>query len=581
MYTYKNESIIHSIIFGIVLLFLGVFLIYPVFYLFKVTFWGADQGIWTYFQLIVSSPLQRRSLYNSLFLSTFITLLTTLIALPMAYWFTRYSFPGKEWVQAFSLIPLIMPSFVGAIGMKQLLARFGSLNLFLNKFGLISLQHPIDWLGSSGFWGIIIMSTLHLYPIMLLNLQGALANIDVSLLEAAESLGASPIYIFRTVILPLIVPGYFAGAVIVFVWAFTDLGTPLIFGFDRVIPVQIYHNLTEIHTNPMGFALVLFSLFLILLLFLISKKFFGGKGYEMSVSGYISGIQKQASTTQSFLILSVVCGIIFLALLPHISIILQSLAGRWFFTIVPEHWTLTNYQYIFSYPLTATSIKNSLFFSSMSTLLDLVFGVLIAYLVARKRIPGGNILDMLAMLPLILPGLIIAFSYVACFHFPIQPGMSYPFWYYWLHQFLDPTVNPTILLIMSYAIRRLPYTVRAAYAGFQQAHITLEEASLNLGASTWYTIRKITLPLMTTTLIASAIMAFSFAMLEVSDSLILAQKEKYYPITKAVFSLIEFIDPNAPAIASALGVLGIAILSSAVFIASKMLGKWFGSLFRI
>lgn len=522
-----------------------------------------------------------KSLLNSLFISVLITLLTTIIALPIAYWFTRYTFPGKGLVQAFSLIPLIMPAFVGAIGIKQLFSRFGSLNLFLHKIGLVSLPHPIDWLGGSGFWGIIIMGALHLYPIMLLNLQSAMANMDLSLLEAAESLGARPAYIFKTVIVPLIMPGYFAGAAIVFIWAFTDLGTPLIFGFDRVIPVQIYHNLTEIHTNPIGFALVVFSLFLILLLFFASKLLLGGKGYETSVSGYISGLQKQTSITHSFVILSVVSGITFLALLPHISVILQSFSRRWFFTILPEKWTLANYQYVFSYPLSITSIKNSLFFSFMSTLIDLILGVLIAYLITRDQIPGKHILDILSMLPLILPGLVIAFSYIACFHFPVQPGMSYPFWYYWLNRLVDPTINPTLLLIVSYSVRRLPYIVRSACAGFQQANITLEEASLNLGATTWYTIRKITLPLMTTTLIASAIMAFSFAMLEVSDSLMLAQKEKYYPITKAIFSLAELIDPNAPSIASALGVVGILILSVAVFLASKMLGKWFGSLFRI
>jgi iron(III) transport system permease protein len=581
MNIYKNQSITSVAAFTFVLLFLGMFLIYPVFYLLKVSLWDVDKGIWIYFRLIVSNPLQIRSLINSLIIATCITILATCIALPMAYWFTRYSFPGKGLVQAFSLIPLIMPPFVGAIGIKQVFSRFGVFNLLLEKIGLISLEYPIDWLGGSGFWGIILMGTLHLYPIMLLNLQGAMANMDLSLLEAAESLGASPSYIFKTIILPLVMPGYFAGASIVFIWAFTDLGTPLVFGFDRVIPVQIYNNLTEIHTNPMGFALVVLSLFLILLLFLIIKIFLGGKGYETSVSGYIVGLKKQASATQSFLILTAICGVTLLALLPHISVIIQSLSGRWFFTILPEKWTIANYQYVFSYSPTTTSIKNSIFLSSMSMLLDLILGVLIAYLITRRRIPGRNVLDMLAMLPMALPGLVIAFSYVAYFHFPVQPGLSYPFWHHWLNRFVDPTVNPTLLLIISYSVRRLPFAVRAAYAGFQQASITLEEASLNLGATTWHTMRKITLPLMTTTLLASAIMTFSFAMLEVSDSLILAQKEEYYPITKAIFALIELIDPNAPAIASALGVLGILILSFAIFMASKMLGKWFGSLFRI
>ncbi|WKZ20379.1 MAG: iron ABC transporter permease [Candidatus Jettenia sp. CY-1] len=581
MHKSKRLSIRSSLVFMLILLFFGIFLIYPLAHLLKTTFGGTGEGMLTYFKLIVSSPLQIRCLFNSFFIAILITLLTTVVALPMAHWFTRYDFPVKRWVQPFLLVPMIMPPFVGAIGVKQLFSRFGSLNLFLDKIGLVPLQHPIDWLGGSGFWGIIVLGTLHLYPIMFLNLQAAMAHLDVSLLEAAEGLGARPFHILRTITLPLIMPGYFAGAIIVFIWAFTDLGTPLIFGFDRVIPMQIFNNLTEIHTNPMGYTLVVFTLFLTLSLFLISKAFMGRKRYEIISGRHGMSSQKQASGIQSCLILAVICGISLLALLPHISVILQSLSGRWFFTILPEEWTIDNYQSVFAHSLTLTSIKNSLFLSSMCALLDLVLGMLIAYLIVRKQTPGGNVLDILAMLPLALPGLVIAFSYVACFHFPMQPSQQYPFWYRWLNQLMDPTVNPTLLLIMSYSIRRLPYIVRIAYAGFQQTSITLEEASFNLGATTWHTIRRITLPLMVANVIAGAIMTFSFAMLEVSDSLILAQKERYFPITKAIYTLIALINPNAPSMACALGVLGMILLTTALFITSKILGKRIGSLFRI
>lgn len=581
MYKPKRVSIHSGLVFMLILLFFGIFLIYPIVHLLKVTFGGTSEGILTYFKLIVSSPLQMRCLFNSFLIALLITLLTTVVALPMAHWFTRYAFPAKEWIQPFLLVPMIMPPFVGAIGIKQLFSRFGSLNLFLDKIGLVPLQHPIDWLGEGGFWGIVVLGMLHLYPIMFLNLQAAMAHIDITLLEAAESLGARPFHIFRTITLPLTMPGYFAGAIIVFIWAFTDLGTPLIFGFDRVIPMQIFNNLTEIHTNPMGYALVVFTLFFTLNLFLISKAFISSKRYEMVSGGHGMSSQKQASGIQSCFILMVVCGISLLALLPHISVMLQSFSGRWFFTILPEEWTIDNYQSVFAHSLTLTSMKNSLFLSSLCVLFDLVLGILIAYLIVRKQIPGGNILDILAMLPLALPGLVIAFGYVACFHFPMQPSQQYPFWYRWLNQLMDPTVNPTLLLIMSYSIRRLPYIVRIAYAGFQQTSITLEEASLNLGATTWHTIRRITLPLMLANVIAGTIMTFSFAMLEVSDSLILAQKERYFPITKAIYTLIALINPNAPSMACALGVLGMILLAVALFITSKILGKRIGSLFRI
>ncbi|HAV60786.1 MAG TPA: ABC transporter permease, partial [Verrucomicrobiales bacterium] len=150
----------------------------------------------------------------------------------------------------------IMPPFVGAIGLSQLLAKYGSLNVALMNFGLMDPARPVDWLGSGGFWGIVILQVLGLYPIMYLNVAAAMANVDPSLREAAQNLGASGWRLFRTVTLPLILPGWFAGAIIVFIWAFTDLGTPLIFGFSKVVPVQIFDSVSEINTNPMGYALV-------------------------------------------------------------------------------------------------------------------------------------------------------------------------------------------------------------------------------------------------------------------------------------------------------------------------------------
>jgi len=195
-----------------------------------------------------------------------------------------------------------------------------------------------------------------------------------------------------------------------------------------------------------------------------------------------------------------------------------------------------------------------------------VLGVTIAWLLTRKRIPLASLLDALAMLPLALPGLVIAFGYVAGFDFNIS--------------WLNPRQNPVLLLVVSYSVRRLPYIVRSAYAGFQQASIALEEASANLGASPFRTLRKITLPLVMAHLIAGTVLTFSFAMLEVSDGLILAMREQYFPITKMIWQLLGRIDPNASGIACALGVVGMAILTLSLLIAAKVMGRKMGQLFR-
>ena len=546
--------------------FFGVFLFYPL----SLSLWQAFfvDGKFTleYFRLLLSSPLQREALGNSFAIALITTAATTLLTLPLASVMTRYEFRGKALLGGLLLVPMIMPPFVGAIGLKQLLARFGSVNLVLMDWGF----KPVDWLGQ-GFWGIVALQVMNLYPIMYLNVSAAMANVDPGLREAAQNLGASPARLFRTITMPLILPGYFAGAVIVFIWAFTDLGTPLIFGFARVVPVQIFDAVTEINTNPVGYALVVFVLVLTVALFVISKRFLAGRRYEMLARGHTAGSGVQASARGTFFIWAGLLGVVGVALLPHLAVIAYSLADRWFMSVGPDGWTLDNYRSVFSNSMTVTSITNSLFYSSLSAGVDLVLGVTIAWLLTRRQIPMAGLLDALAMLPLALPGLVLAFGYVAGFDNFKNP---------WLNQYLNPRNNPTLLLIVSYSVRRLPYIVRSAYAGFQQTSVTLEEASANLGASPLRTLRKITLPLVMANLVAGTILTFSFAMLEVSDGLILAMKDQYYPITKMIYQLMLHIDPKTPGIACAMGVVGMAILTASLLVAGRILGKKMGQLFR-
>ncbi|HYT59750.1 MAG TPA: iron ABC transporter permease [Haliangiales bacterium] len=550
----------------LLLTFFGAFLFYPVSFMLKGAFFADDRFSLKYFLLLLESPLQRESLFNSFAIAFLTTALTTLLALPLAHWMTRFDFRGKALLSGLLLVPMIMPPFVGAIGLSQLLARFGSLNLLLMQLGLLPPDRPIDWLGHGGFWGIVVLQVMNLYPIMFLNVSAAMANVDPSLREAAQNLGAGGWRLFRTVTMPLILPGYFAGAVIVFIWAFTDLGTPLIFGFSRVVPVQIFDAVNEINTNPTGYALTVLVLVLTLALFLVSKRTLAGRRYEMMARGHTAGAERRAGRRQSVGIWVAMLAVIGLALLPHLAVIVDSFARHWFFSVLPREWTTQNYSEVFGHGLTASSIRNSLIYSTLSALLDLCLGVMIAWLLTRKRIPFAGWLDALAMLPLALPGLVLAFGFVAGFDVKIH--------------WLNPRENPTVLLVVSYSVRRLPYIVRSAYAGFQQTSVTLEEASANLGASPFRTLRKITLPLVMANLIAGTILTFSFAMLEVSDGLILAMREQFFPVTKMIWQLMGRIDPDAPGVACALGVVGMAILSVSLLVAGKILGRKMGQLFR-
>ena len=541
--------------------FFVIFMLYPLGYVFSNAFFTADGFSLVFMKLLFSSPNYTIILANSVNLGLTVTLLTTLLSLPLALLLVRYNFPGKGVLNGLILIPMVLPPFVGAIGMRHLLARFGSVNLLLLDLGVIN--QPIDWLGGGSFWGVVILEALHLYPIMYLNLAAALANIDPSLEEAAKNMGASGFRLFRTVTFPLMLPGYFAGAIIVFIWAFTELGTPLVFEFREVVAVQIFSMVTDLHQNPMGYAFVVAVIVLTLFFFYLSKRILGGGRYEMLGRGHVVSAVRTASVRVTVLAYVLVLGVSALALIPHAGVLLTSITSRWFLSVLPTEYTTQFYKEVFSQDLTLLSIKNSLLLSSLSTIIDVVLGVSIAYLLARKRVPGRGVLDALAMLPLALPGLVMAFGYIAAFS-------ATP---------LDARINPVPLLIIAYAVRRLPYMVRAAYAGFQQSSVALEEAAMNLGASPIKTLYQITFPLIFANLVAGAVLAFSFAMLEVSDSLILALKEQNYPITKAIYALLGRI-ADGPYIASAMGMLGLLLLAGSLFVAGRFFGRRMGELFR-
>ena len=575
----RNTKYSVHIILSPILLFFVAFLIYPLLYIFKAAFWIDGRFTLTYFQLMVTDANTRALVINSFKLGVFVTLTTTLVSLPLAYFFTRYRFPGRRLMQGVILVPMIMPPFVGAIGMKMFFGQYGSVNMLLSKIGVINLSQPVDWFGG-GFWAVVLMATLHLYPIMYLSVAAALANIDPSLEEAAENMGASRFKLFWTVTAPLMMPGYFAGAILVFIWSFTDLGTPLIFEYNEVIAVRIFRQVTDANVNPMGYALVVLIVVLTASAFYLFKRWTGGRNYEMIGRGHVGSREITANKRMCTAIYLFGGGLTFVALLPHISVVLVSLtpdASQWRLSILPKSYTIEHYLTVFTHEDTLPSILNSFKYSIFSTLLALAMGIAIAYLLTRKRLPFSNLLDALAMLPLALPGIVLAFGYVGSFSdtSPVLRHMPES-----IITVIDPRQNPTLLLIVSYSVRRLPYMLRSIYAGLQQTSVTYEEASQNLGANPARTLYKITFPLIIANLIAGSILVFSFSMLEVSDSLVLAMRDEYSPITKAIWSLSQR-PVGGEYIASALGVVGMVILIGCLIGAGRALGGRLGEIFRI
>lgn len=552
-----------------VTLFFAVFFLYPAVMVLKEAFYAKDEGFTIGFVIeVFKNPVYVEGLWNAFLLGITSTLASLLIAFPLALLGHRYRFAFKKSLSALILIPLVLPPFVGAVGIKQILGSQGALNAVLVKLGIIDVSAPIDWLGESRFMGIVIMNALHLYPILYMNVAASLSNIDPAMEQAAQNLGCPPWRRLWRITFPLCMPGIFAGGAIVFIWSFTELGVPLVFDYHRVAPVQVYDGIKDLGSNPFPYALVAIMLVVSTAVFLISKFFLGRSklGTAPRPKGRTNEIQLRG-------IASWVCALFFFAIfvissLPHAGVVVLSMADDWYGTILPAAWTSAHYQEALGHPLVVPSIQNSLLYASGSTLVDLVLGVAIAWVIVRSTIRGRAILDALVMLPLAVPGLVLAFGYLALsqkgghFHFLVGAGE-----------------NPTLLLIIAYAVRRLPYVVRAAVAGLQQSNIALEEAAQSLGATPIRTLRRVSLPLLGANLIAGGILAFAFAMLEVSDSLILAQQSEHFPITKAIYSLLGMLG-NGYELAAALGVWAMAFLAIAI-IGAVVLGGKKGGLFRM
>lgn len=529
---------------------------------------GAGSLTFDYILEVFRNPIYLEGLSNAFWLAVWSTALTILIAVPLAFISDRYLFPGKNLLSAFVLIPMILPPFVGAIGIKAVLGQAGAFNALLISLGLMNPEMPIDWLGQGRFWGIVLMNALHLYPILYLNVVAALANVDPAMEEAAENLGCTGFRKFFKITLPLIMPGMFAGGTIVFIWAFTELGVPLMFEFTRVTSVQIFSGIKDIGGNPFPFALVAVMLASTVVLYVGGKFFFGRGSYAMMAKATSQGGARDPGLLKAFLCTGLFVFVTVLAILPHLGVVLVAFSRDWYLTVLPTDFTLANFEAALGHNLTLPSIQNSLKYAGLATVIDIVLGIAIAYVVVRTKLPGRQILDAMAMLPLAVPGLVLAFGYLAM----TQEGK--------LFAPLNPAIDPLLILVIAYSVRRLPYVVRSAAAGFQQTSVTLEEAAQNLGCPPFRALRKITIPLIMANLLAGALLAFSFAMLEVSDSLILAQKQEDFPITKAIYELYQLLGEGR-FIASALGVWAMAFLGVTIIGASLIMGKKLGAIFRV
>ncbi|MGI5869793.1 MAG: ABC transporter permease [Kiritimatiellia bacterium] len=553
-------------------LILGVLFLLPIALVVRGGFWVDGAFTLDYLLGVFRNPIYAEGLLNSFAIAAGTTLASMAIALPLAWVAHQYDFPGKSVFSALVLVPMILPPFVGAIGMTQILGRYGALNALLGT--------SIDWLGQARYVGVVAIQALSLYPIAYLNASAALANVDPAMEEAAANLGCPGWRRFFRITLPLIAPGLFAGGTIIFIWSFTELGAPLMLNYTNCASVQVFDALKEIGSSPFPYALVFVVLACSTALYAIGKLVFGRSAHAMQGKAAVAFVPTKLRGFRALFPLVLFSLVSFTALLPHLGVILTSFSepGSWYRSVLPEVFTTANYVEALGHDMTVLSIRNSLFFSSIAVVVNLVLGLAIAFIVVRSKVRGAAVLDAVAMTPLAVPGLVMAFGYLAVSSWLANLGFVRESAF--LTALFDVRVNPTLFLVIAYAVRRLPYMVRSAAAGLQQTSEAFEEAAANLGAAPVVSLRRITLPLITANLAAGILLAFAFSMLEVSDSLMLAQQARFYPITKTIYELFQLLGTGRY-LASALGVWAMVFLTVAILGTSLLLGRKMGAIFRV
>jgi iron(III) transport system permease protein len=525
----------------LIALFLALFLVIPVGTVIYVAFTEKGSGAFTLvnFYDFARTDLFITSFWNSMYVATMTVVLASMFALPLAYLTTRFEFRGSGVVQMLGFIPLIMPPFAGAVAMQLIFGRNGTVNLLLD-----------EWLGfkipfMEGLNGVIFAQAVHYFPFILINLSAALRNIDRSMEEAAQNLGCQGFRLFRRIVFPLAMPGYIAGASLVFVKVFDDLATPLLLNVKDMLAPQAYLRITSIGlADPMGYVIAVVLIVVSVLAMGASAWVMKGRDYATVQRGGGGLSQRPLGRGQAVAAYAVVGLILFLVLAPHIGLFLLSIATVWSFSPLPDAFTFAHYERVFAE--SSVFIKNTLLYATLAGIIDVVFGVAIAYLVLRTRLPARHWLDWTASAALAIPGVVLGIGYLRTFFGVKMPdGTSLAsFW---------------IIIVLALAIRRLPYALRACYAALQQISASLEEAAENLGANKQRTVRRIVLPLMMGGMLAGFVTSFATAAVELSATLMLVQSTSDAPLAYGLYVFMQ--SPAGRGAGAALGIIAVVLVA--------------------
>lgn len=486
-----------------VIVLYSIFLIYPVGKLLLQAFFesGTSKFTLSYFTKFFSQSYYLDTLMNSFKVSICATILSLVVGTPLAYLFTMFKMKGKKLLQILIIIASMSAPFIGAYAWILLLGRNGVITQFsLQNLGV---QIPDIY----GFGGILLVFTLQLFPLVFLYVQGALRNIDNSLIEASENMGCTGVRRFFKVIIPLIMPTLLAATLLVFMRALADFGTPMLIGEGfRTFPVLIFTEFLGEVSGDDGFAaaIAIIAILITTFVFLVQKFIANRNSFSMNSLHPIEEKELHGKNKVFGYIFSY--GVVGLAILPQLYVIYTSFLntrGKIFI----EGYSFQSYETAFS--RLGNSIQNTILIPGIALVLIILLAVLIAYLSVRRRNAATGVIDVLSMIPYIVPGTVLGIALLTAFNTGIMNS-----------GFL--AISGTIsIMVVALVIRRLPYTIRSSSATLQQIPISIEEAALSLGCSKMKAFFTITVPMMASGIISGAILSWVTMISELSTAVLL------------------------------------------------------------
>ena len=522
-----------------------VFLVYPLVTVLLTSFSGEEKRfvLAENYQRFFTHRYYYSSIINSLYLSTLATIGALALGTSLAFAVARYPLPGKAFLRTAANLSLLSPPFIGAYSWIVLFGRMGLVNRAL---GTIGWELPTIY----GWRGILLVFIVQYFPFVFLLVSAALRSVDQSIEDAALSLGSPPRRTLCTAILPILAPSLTAGGLLVFMGTMADFGTPMIIGEGlRTLPTLMYGEfMNELGGNPAMASTLGSLLILVNTVALMAQRYYAfRKAYNVVC---IQPLRVQRMGRARMLLLSAFAyAVVVVALIPSLTIIISSFMPTKG-PVMYAGFSLHSYQVIFH--MVPRAIANTFGLTALSVVLDVLLGVLVAYLLARRRSRAHALLDSLIMLAYAIPGTVVGVGLIVVYNRP--PIILTGTW---------------VILLVSYFIRHLPYPVRSCTAMLQQIDIRVEEASISLGVPPFRTFVKVTIPLMFPAILSGAALAWMTTIGELSSSILL-YSGPWATMSVAIFTEVF---SNHFGTASALASILIAAAFVPLFLTYRVLGE--------